>query len=219
NKAFGGKNATTVWPNKPLLSRDEEKVLRDEYAVREDEGVYGKAHYMLKLTVQILALVPVVLCVIWACIYDSANAGMAMMLIFIFIGVLAMRYLKVVPAGFRYPFFAVWGGVPTGMFAAGYAKSTYDPLHIGIAAGVFIVLCTFVLIQFIDVREKNNLEEYSDIVCVKRYLRSVSKHHLKRDDFAAFLPIIYTLPSLRLYKGKFRFCNVPEWFEGDRREL
>ena len=218
HRAFPMKK-NTVSPRAPLLSKEMQSGLRTEYAVREDEGVYGQAHYVLKMITQVLALLPILLSATWAVLYNKSNLGLAFMLIFVIIGVLAMRHLTVVPAGFRIPFFSIWGGAPTVAFAVSYGGMTYDPLCIGIASAVFTVLCTYVLIQFIDVREKNNLEEYGEIARVKRFLRSAKREKLTGEDFAALLPLIYTLPSMRLYKWKFRDCPLPAWFTGKRRAL
>ena len=216
--AFPMKNAK-VSPKKPLISRDVQSAIRESYAVREDEGVYGQAHYTLKMITQVLAILPILLSATWAVLYSTSNLGLAFMLIFIIIGVLAMRHLTVVPPGFRIPFFSVWGGAPLVAFAVSYGGMAFDPMYIGATSAVFTLLCTYVLIQFIDVREKNNLEEYGEIVRVKRFLRSVKREKLTGEDFSALLPLIYTLPSMRLYKRKFRDCPLPDWFKGERRSL
>lgn len=212
---FGGRKSRELSPHKALIPFSMQSEIRKKYAVREDEGVYGQRHYSLKIIMQILALLPILLSGVWD-LMNNKMGSTTPALLFVFIGILCMRYLKVVPFGIRIPFFSIWGGMPLVIYMTNYTKNLYDPLGIGIASGVFMLLGTFVLIQFADVREKNNLDDYSDIMNVKKFLRRTKREKLTSADYAALLPLLYTLPSMRLYKGKFRDCMPPTWFSGER---
>lgn len=199
--------------NAPLLSRKSAEAINKSFAIGENEGVFGYRHFILKIVTQILCFVPYFLAVAWGA-YSSEDGVLYIAgSIFSVIGVLALKYVTAVPPAFRYPFFAVWGGVPYIGIMTQYFTNVYDPWYFGVAALLFYSLGTFIFILFADYREKENLKEYSDVYNFRKYLLFVSKKAVDRGEYYEILPILYTM-NLAALKGKFRSEKLPPWYSG-----
>lgn len=201
--------------NAPLVSRKSGEEINKSFAIGENEGVFGAGHFILKIVTQILCFVPYFLAVAWGAYISDDGVLYVGLSIFSVIGVLALKYLVVVPSAFRYPFFAIWGGVPYIAIMSTYFQNVYDPWCFGVAALLFYSLGTFIFILFADYREKENLKEYSDVYNFKKHLLFVPKKAVDRGEYYEILPMLYAM-NLSVLKGKFRAETLPPWYSGVR---
>lgn len=205
--------------NAPLVSKNNGDRINKAFAIGENEGVFGKGHFILKIVTQVLCIVPYFLAVAWGA-YSTENGALYVGLsIFSVIGVLALKYFTAVPSAIRYPFFAIWGGVPYVAICAQYFREVEDPWFFGLAALLFYSLGTFVFILFADYREKENLKDYSLLFNFRNYLFFCRRKAVDKNDYYEILPFLHTVALAPLLKGKFRSEALPAWFAGDRGTL
>lgn len=223
NRVFSGVNLSGGYKdiniNAPLISRKSAETINKSFAVSENEGVFGAGHFILKIVTQILCFVPYFLAVAWGAYSTQDGVLYIAGSIFSVIGVLALKYLTAIPAGFRYPFFAIWGGVPYIGIMTQYFREVNDPWYFGVSALLFYSLGTFIFILFADYREKENLKEYSDVYNFRKYLLSVPKKAVDRDAYYEILPMLYAMNLAFLLKGKFRSEKLPPWYSGKKEGL
>ena len=100
-------------------------------------------------------------------------------------------------------------------------NSVFDPWLLGYNAVGALFIGSFILVRFVDYREKNNLSEYSDLVNFKKYLLFSRAKNLKDIDYYAVLPYLYAFNIKFLVKHKFEEKSLPSWFvcEGKRGSL
>lgn len=201
--------------NAPLVSRKSGEAINKSFAIGENEGVFGTGHFILKIVTQALCFVPYFLAVAWGAYSTDDGVLYIAGSIFSVIGVLALKYFTVLPPAFRYPFFAIWGGVPYIGIMTQYFQNVYDPWYFGVAALLFYSLGTFIFILFADYREKENLKEYSDVYNFRKHLLFVPKKAVDRGEYYAVLPMLYAM-NLAVLKGKFRAEKLPPWYSGIR---
>lgn len=200
--------------NAPLVSRKSAESINKSFAIGENEGVFGKGHFILKIVTQILCFVPYFLAVAWGA-YSTENGALYIAgSVFSVIGVLALKYLTAAPPAIRYPFFSIWGGVPYIAIMTQYFREVSDPWHFGVAALLFYSLGTFVFLLFADYREKENLKEYSDLYNFKKHLLFVPKKAADRGAYYDVLPMLYAMNLAPVLKGKFRSEQLPLWYSG-----
>lgn len=221
---FSGVNLETGYKdiniNVPLVGRKSGEAINKSFAIGENEGVFGTGHFLLKIITQALCIVPYFLAIAWASINHTDNRGLYIGLsIFSVIGVLALKYLTPLPAGIRYPFFAIWGGVPYCALFGSYARNVYDPWYFGYAALVFYAVGTFILILFADYREKENLEDYSMLYNYRKHLFFLPKKAVDPEDYYEILPFLYTIRLAPVLKPKFRSEKLPDWYQGKKGAL
>ncbi len=199
-----------------LMSHKSAEAINKSFAVGDNEGVFGTAHFILKIVTQILCFVPYFLAIAWAS-YDTGDGAFYIGLsIFSVIGVLALKYLFVLPRAIRIPFFAVWGGVPYLFLVRQYFETVYDPWGFALASLVFYALGTFFFILFADYREKENLKEYSLLFNYRKFLFTVHRKAVVKEDYYKVLPFLYTINLGFLLKRKFRSEKLPDWYSGKK---
>ncbi|MDE6411769.1 MAG: hypothetical protein K2L02_04450 [Clostridia bacterium] len=200
----------------PLLSRKSAQAINKSFAIGENEGVFGTGHFILKIVTQVLCFVPYFLACAWAAYSTDDGMLYVGLSIFSVIGVLALKYMIVVPPAIRYPFFSLWGGMPYIGVVTAYLSNVHDdPWYFGLAALLFYALGTFIFILFADYREKENLKEYSDVYNFKKYLLFVPKKAVDRGEYYEILPMLYAM-NLTILKGKFRSEELPPWYSGKK---
>ncbi len=205
--------------NAPLITRKSAESVNKSFSIGENEGVFGAGHFILKIVTQILCFVPYFMAVAWAT-YDTGEALFIALSIFSVIGVLALKYVIVIPPAIRYPFFSLWGGLPYIAIVTTYFQQVaYDPWYFGLAALIFYALGTFIFILFADYREKENLKEYSDLFNFRNYLFFCNKKAVDPERYYELLPFLYTINCAQLLKPKFRSGQLPEWYRGERGAL
>ena len=200
----------TVNINKPLISRDQANFINGSYAVREDEGVYSSKHYKLKVFTFILALLPFFMCGIYCSIvgkYTSLFFPIMMLL-----GMFVFRFAREIPFWFRLVWSALWV-TPSVAFMIVEFNGILDPWLLGYASVAALFIGSFILIRFVDYREKNNLSDYSDLINYKRFLIFSGREKLKNVDYYEALPYIYAFNIKFLVKRKFLINGLPEWYE------
>ncbi len=203
----------------PLLRRKTAEEINKSFAIGENEGVFGAGHFILKIITQILCFVPYFLAVAWAS-YSTDDSGLYIgFSIFSVIGVLALKYVLDIPRVIRIPFFSIWGGLPYVGIVLQYLSTVNDPWCFGLAALLFYALGTFFFILFADYREKENLEEYSLLFNYRKFLFTVRKKAVAKEDYYKILPFLYTINLGFLLKPKFRSEQLPDWYSGEERSL
>lgn len=208
----------TVNINRPLIRRKEAKAINDSYAVREDEGVYSSKHYKLKVLTFILSVAPFFICGIYL---TAASAYPAIIFSFMmFMGMFVFRFLHEIPFWFRLLWSTGWVA-PAIILTIVSFNSVFDPWFLGYNAVGALFIGSFILVRFVDYREKNNLSEYSDLVNFKKYLLFSRAKNLKDIDYYAVLPYLYAFNIKFLVKHKFEEKSLPSWFvcEGKRGSL
>lgn len=200
--------------NLPLFKKSAVKEVNSGYAVREDEGVYSPKHYTLKIITFALSILPFFLAGIYAsCAYgDGGNVIGFVAPLMMFLGMYVFRFMLDIPFLFRLVWSSAWvlGGV--GVLYGCY-ENLSDPFYIYWASVVILFLGTFLLVRFVDYREKNNLADYSDIVNYRKYLLFSNKATLFSEDYYAALPFLYAFNIKLLVKRKFNTEKLPDWFE------
>ena len=203
----------------PLISRKSGEAINKSFAIGENEGVFGAGHFILKIVTQVLCFVPYFLAVAWAAYSAEDGALYIGMSIFSVIGVLALKYLVVLPPPIRYIFFSLWGGIPYLVIMMEYFQNVYDPWYFGISALLFYSLGTFIFILFADYREKENLKDYSLLYNFKMHLLFVPRKAVEKEDYYEILPFLYAMHLAPLLKGKFRSEKLPPWYSGEGGKL
>lgn len=196
---------------KPLLSKGAVEKLNETFAVREDEGVYPAKHYQLKIITLVLCWLPLIFTVVWDCIYLSS----ALPLLFLLpaaIGYFVLMFVPSMPILFKLLWCGIWlGGSLGGLWAV--TNGCYDPAGLYFAALAIIFSGSFVLVRFVDYREKINLEDYSMLINYRRYLLFAPKRETAGDDYYAALPYIYAFGIKPLVKHKYVIKDIPDWYE------
>ncbi len=193
----------------PLVSRDKVKCIKSSYAVREDEGVYSSKHYKLKVVTFILSFAPFALCGIYMCITGSFTGIIPPFMMML--GMFVFRFMREIPFWFRFIWSMGWMGAATALTVV-FFNSIFDPWYIAYASIAILVLGTYVLIQFIDHREKNNLADYSDLVNYRKFLLFSGKEKLSGVDYYQALPYLYAFNIKPLIKRKFSTDRLPDWY-------
>lgn len=95
----------------------------------------------------------------------------------------------------------------------------FDPLGLGYAAVATLFIGSFLMIRFVDFREKNNLSDYSDLMNYKKFLLFSGRDKLKDIDYYDALPFLYAFGIKPFLKYKFVKGELPEWYSGERGSL
>lgn len=77
---------------------------------------------------------------------------------------------------------------------------------------------SLLLIRFVDYREKNNLNDYSNLINYRRYLLFGRKSELFTFDYYAILPYLYAFNIKVLVKRKFNTVQLPSWYISENGE-
>lgn len=198
---------------RPLFTRREVENVNDSFAVREDDGVYSTKHYKLKILTLVLSLAPLVMATVWSCV-QMQNAYPIMLLAIAAIGYFVMMFVKNMPIVFKLIWCGLWLGASLGGLVVMH-DAMYDPLYIMYAGVIMLFLGSFVLIRFVDYREKANLADYSDLVNYRKHLLFAPASELAKDDYYAALPYLYAFGIKFAVKRKFGERQLPEWFTAD----
>ena len=199
----------TVSLNKPLITSALAKTVNESYAAREDEGVYSTKHYKLKVLTFVLSFTPIVICSVYHCITGAFT--MIIPPFTILIGMFVLRFIKNAPFFFRLLWSSIWIGAGLALTIVSF-HGMFDPLLLGYASTVILFLGSFVLVRFVDHREKNNLSDYSDVVNFKKFLLFSGKDKLSAVNYYEVLPYLYAFNIKPLVKRKFATHALPEWF-------
>ena len=76
--------------------------------------------------------------------------------------------------------------------------------------------------QFVDLREKINLADYSDLTNYRKFLLFSRKADLQTVDYYEALPYLYAFRIKGLVRRKFACDTLPDWFvspSGERGSL
>jgi len=204
---FGKANEKTVDIYKPLFTHNVVNSLHSKYAGREDEGVYSATHYRLKVVTFVLSVLPFFFAGFFSGnLYDGAAAPFIMCF-----GMFVFRFLLGIPLRYRL-FCSSLCIIAGASYLIEIYSKTYDPALLGITAVAVMFIGTFILVRFVDYREKNNLSDYSDLVNYRKYLIFSGRKSLSDCDYYAALPYIYAFGIKWLVKRKFDRRLLPEWF-------
>lgn len=203
----------TVSLNLPLFSIDFVKKLNKTFAAREDEGVYTERHYRLKLLTTALSVIPIFAVALFFCFADSPAAIILPLLAVL--GLFVLRFMREIPVLFRMIWSSLWLLAPIGFFINDGIK-VGDPFGMTIAASAILFLGTFVLIRFVDYREKKNLAEYSDIINYRRFLLFARRDEFVGVEYAEALPYLHEFHIKPLVKRKFVIDSAPDWYSGEK---
>ena len=108
----------------------------------------------------------------------------------------------------------MWLGAPIGALI-GMTTWSFDPLGISYAASVMLFLGSFVLIQFVDYREKEqSFRLFRSYQLPKVLLRSPASE-LNKLDYSEALPFLYAFRIKTLVKRKFIRELPAEIYDGD----
>lgn len=206
--------------NLPLFKRSAIKEINSKYAVREDEGVYSPKHYALKIITFIISILPFFLAGIYVSCVSSEDGGAVMGFVpplMMLLGMYVFRFMLEIPFPFRLVWSSAWvfGGI--GILAVCY-DTVSDPFFIFYASVAILFAGTFVLIRFVDYREKNNLADYSDLINYRKYFLFSKKCDLLKEDYYAALPFLYAFNIKFLVKRKFSTSELPDWYESESGE-
>ena len=183
--------------------------------MREDEGVYSSKHYKLKIFTFILSLLPFFFCGIYLCVVGTIPG-----IIFPFMTLLGMfffRFVREVPLGFRILWGSPWVIASTVMMIVLYSKF-FDPFRLAWISVLMLFIGTYLLIRFVDYREKNNLSDYSDLINYKKFLLFSGKDKLDGVNYYEALPYIYAFNIKFFVKRKFNTLELPDWFVSETGE-
>ena len=220
NRVFTPKlREKTVNINLPLFKRSAIKEINNNYAVREDEGVYSPKHYTLKIITFILSIIPFFLAGIYvSCMYsEGGNVIGFIPPLMMLLGMYVFRFMLEIPFLFRLIWSSAWvlGGV--GLLFGCY-ETVSDPFGMFYASVAILFLGTFLLVRFVDYREKNNLADYSDLINYRKYFLFSNKATLFSEDYYAALPYLYAFNIKFLVKRKFNTTPLPDWYESEGGE-
>ena len=208
NKVFGIKKRVTVDINRSLVKRKDWNEINKSFSVREDDGVYSSVHYALKVFTTVLSIAPLFIAALW---FTLDGVGAAIIFPFIaMLGFFVLRFMREIPLPFRMVWCSMWLGAPIGALI-GMTTWSFDPLGISYAASVMLFLGSFVLIQFVDYREKNNLSDYSDLVNYRKFLWRATAGDV---DYYAALPYLYAFGIKPFTAKKLRPAALPAWYKG-----
>ena len=205
-------DGTPVNLNRPLFDRHECD-LSGKYAVREDDGVYSAAHYSLKIFT-------IALCIVTALLAQMAsgfNGGEFMGIVGVgtaLIGLFVLMFVKDMPIVFK----AIWcGGWLAGSTAFMFAGFTWasDPFGLVLTSVVLLYLGPLFIIRFVDYREKNNLDDYSDLVNYRKFLLFAPAAELRSLDYYKILPLLYAFRIKTIVKHKIGEVPPPDWYENE----
>ena len=218
-----GAREKTINVNRPLFKRSKIKDINSSYAVREDEGVYSPKHYTLKVITFALSVIPFFLAGIYlSCMYwNGGNMGGLIAPLLMMLGMYVFRFMLEIPFLFRLIWSSAWVFAGVGTLGASYATIP-DPFGIYYASVAILFAGTFLLIRFVDYREKNNLADYSDLINYRKYFLFSNKAELFSVDYYAALPFIYAFNIKFLVKRKFNTQALPDWYlteNGERGSL
>lgn len=208
------KQEVVVNINRPMFKKNKVKSVNASYAVREDEGVYSAKHYTLKVITFALSILPFALAGIYLCFAPQDNGlGIEGLIcpFMMFLGMFAFRFIHEMPFAFRLVWSAGWVFPSVGLLIAAYLMVD-DPLGICYAAIAILFIGSFLLIRFVDYREKNNLADYSNLVNYRKYFLLSKKKDLLKEDYYAALPFLYAFNIKFLVKRKFNTAELPDWY-------
>ncbi|MDE7454059.1 MAG: DUF2207 domain-containing protein [Clostridia bacterium] len=214
-------SAVVVNINKPLIKKEKVKSVNEAYASREDEGVFSSKHYKLKVATFILSFLPFVLSGVYLAITGSFVGLIPPFLIMI--GLFVFRFIQEIPFLFRLIWSLGWVAPSIFLMIDAYAN-TFDPWGLAYASIAILFVGSYILVQFVDHREKNNLADYSDLVNYRKFLLFTSRIKLQEEgiDYYEVLPYLYAFNIKFLVKRKFNRENLPDWFvspNGERGNL
>ncbi len=204
-------SAVTVNLLKPLVSKTKIISINRSYATREDEGVYSAKHYRLKVATFIISFAPFVICGIYMCITGSFAGIIPPFMMML--GMFVFRFMREIPFWFRFIWSMMWvAGAAAVMIA--FFDGIFDPWRIAYASIIFLFIGSYILIQFIDHREKNNLADYSDLVNFRKFLLFSSREKFvdAKVDYYQVLPYLYAFNIKPLVKGRFATAKLPDWY-------
>lgn len=202
----------TVNIYKPLITRTRAKNIYDRYATREDEGIYSAKHYTLKVITFILSLLPIFLCAVYLCFLG--NYAVLLVSFFMLIGMFVFRFVTEIPFLFRLVWSFIWVSPAIALSITMFGE-VRDPLGLAYAAVAAVFIGGFLLIRFVDYRERNNLSDYSDLINYKKFLLYARRKELEATDYYAALPYIYAFGIKPLVKRKFAKSGLPLWYSAE----
>lgn len=210
---FGDGGAEiTVNVKKPLFTRKTVKKINKSYAAREDEGVYSSKHYKLKVFTFALSVLPFLFCGLYVC---AAGSFVGALLPFLMIvGMFVLRFMLEIPFVFR----LIWsdGFVLTSVVLMVVSvNGAFDPFGLAYSSVAALFIGSFILIRFVDHREKNNLSDYSDFVNYKKFLLYSRGKELEGINYYDALPFIYAYGIKPFVKRKFSSSVPPEWYSDE----
>ncbi|MDE6868508.1 MAG: DUF2207 domain-containing protein [Clostridia bacterium] len=211
--------SVTVNINRPLITKEQVKSINSSYAAREDEGVYSTAHYKLKVITFILSFAPFVLCGVYQCI-TSSFVGL-IPIFMMMLGMFVFRFMRQIPFWFRFIWSAMWV-VPAAALTLVSFNNIFDPWGLAYASIAFLIIGSYILVQFVDLREKINLADYSDLTNYRKFLLFSRKVDLQTIDYYEALPYLYAFRIKGLVRRKFDCDTLPDWFvspSGERGSL
>lgn len=200
----------------PVFTRDEVERVNKGYAVREDDGVYSTKHYKLKILTLALSLAPLVLTTIWSCIYAN-NFMPIIFLLMAAIGYFVLMFVRGMPLLFKLIWCGLWLGGSLGGLIAVYT-TVYDPLVVGYVSPCMVFAGSFLLIRFVDHREKVNLADYSDLINYRKYLMFSSAAELSTENYYYVLPYLYAFGIKPIVARKFAERELPKWYKQGKDE-
>ena len=204
---------------KPLIPKEKVKNINNRYAVREDEGVYSAKHYRLKVASFIISFAPFVICGIYMCITGSVAGIIPPFMMML--GLFVFRFVREIPFAFRFIWSMMWVAGAAGVMIA-FFNSIFDPWCMAYVSTAFLFVGSYILVQFIDHREKNNLADYSDLVNFRKFLLFSGRDKLQGVDYYQVLPYLYAFNIKPFVKGKFNTQRLPDWYvctDGKRGSL
>lgn len=207
------ENGKPVNLSKPLFTHAEISRINDRYAVREDEGVFSSKHYTLKILTLALSVLPFALCAAWTGIASGNYFGFILVGTAV-IGLFVFKFAEGMPLPFKLIWCGIWLGVSVGVLI-GFFQAVYDPFGIIYAAVAALFGESLVIIRFVDHREKNNLDDYSNLVNYKKYLLTAPASELKELDYLTVLPYLYAFDIKHRVKNKFDRTLDESVYEGD----
>lgn len=197
---------------RPLFTKNEAATNTIGFAVREDVGVYSTWHYTLKIITIVLSVLPFLISAIW-CGIASGNYMGILMFFMALIGLSVLKFVKEMPILFKFVWCGMWLGASVGSFI-GFFIAVPDPYGICYASVAIMFAGIFVLIRFIDFREKNNLDDYSDLVNYRKFLTYSPASELQKLDYGKVLPFLYAFGIKAFVKRKYHRI-LPDYYTDD----
>ena len=211
-KAAGG---TPINIKLPLVSKIAATNINNQFAAREDEGVYSATHYSLKLLVFALSVLPLLLSAILLGILTGMWIGL-LMFATAMIGLIVLIFVRGMPIIFKAIWCGMWLGVSIGWSIAMWVSlDVNDYMGVIYVAVIMLFVGPIVLIRFVDYREKNNLADYSDLINYKKFLLRAGADELSGDDYYAALPFLYAFNIKWLVGRRFKSLPPPKWYSED----
>lgn len=201
---------------KPMFTAAEISRINDTYAVREDEGVFSAKHYSLKILTMALAILPFAFCAVWLMIATGNFMGLVLVGTAV-IGLFVFKFAQGMPLLFKLIWCGMWLGASVGAMIM-FFTMCYDPFGIIYTAVAALFGESLIIIRFVDHREKNNLDDYSNIVNYKKYLLHAPESELQKLDYLTVLPYLYAFNIKWRVKRKLNRTIPEDVYCGDDKK-